>query len=304
VRKFSASAAAQLMQCPGSARLEQAIPGFIHPVRDDAAGAKGVGTRFHEQLYAVRALSPSEVNNYASILLSWSAQHYLKRYAQCDDPAKMRQWLDAEYPSLREPADVESIQHLIDWLCLMREYPPKLLRWGVDALFVFSSILQKAFRKLWAPMIHAEKSVQASWLVGNYSTTPDVVVGADDTLWVLDYKTGKIPVSAVDNDQLMYYAACYVAKDPSIERIKLIVSQPDNYSTHAVRRADVLAWMEKAWEAERKILQGDLTLRPGDKCTFCPAYPHSRGDKGFPLCPVTSEMLYPTRIDELAILNI
>ena len=47
-KRFSASSAAQLMQCHGSAHLELAIPGYVEPTRDEMAGAKGVGTRMHD----------------------------------------------------------------------------------------------------------------------------------------------------------------------------------------------------------------------------------------------------------------
>jgi hypothetical protein len=36
---------------------------------------------------------------------------------------------------------------------------------------------------------------------------------------------------------------------------------------------------------------------------FCPAYPHSRSEKGKPLCPATMALLYPPIIDEDEILN-
>ena len=50
------------------------------------------------------------------------------------------------------------------------------------------------------------------------------------------------------------------------------------------------------------MLAGDTTLVPNDHCTFCPANPHSRGDKGSPLCPPMMQKLYPFDVDEDAIL--
>ena len=47
--RFSASSAARLMACPGSADLEAAIPGFEPPEKNEN-GRKGEGQRIHELL--------------------------------------------------------------------------------------------------------------------------------------------------------------------------------------------------------------------------------------------------------------
>ena len=48
-RRFSASSAAQLMACPGSANLELSIPGWKEPERDDdAVNARTLGSKLHE----------------------------------------------------------------------------------------------------------------------------------------------------------------------------------------------------------------------------------------------------------------
>ena len=60
--------------------------------------------------------------------------------------------------------------------------------------------------------------------------------------------------------------------------------------------------MVLAQQTEQKILTRDKTLSPSDHCTFCPAYPHSRSEKGRPLCPVTMQLLYPDPFDEEEVL--
>ena len=62
--------------------------------------------------------------------------------------------------------------------------------------------------------------------------------------------------------------------------------------------------MHKAKQAEQKIIAGDPTRTPSDNCTFCPANPHSRSDKGRPLCPEMMQLLYPMGYDEAAILDL
>jgi hypothetical protein len=60
----------------------------------------------------------------------------------------------------------------------------------------------------------------------------------------------------------------------------------------------------KAIAAEAKVLAGDTTFGPGEHCKFCPANPHSRGQKGRPFCPAMMGMLYPPIIDEDEILGL
>lgn len=304
VRKFSASAAAQLMQCPGSARLEESIPGFVHPVRDEMAGAKGVGTRLHEVMYECKDLLIPQIRFRAEMLDEFAQLHYLKRREQCDDTQAMMDWVDAVWPGM-VPDDPGL--GVFAWLITLREYPPKLLKYAADALRYFATIKAGAGDD---PEVWAETSVMATWLEKPVSTTPDIVVYSRSSriLWILDYKTGKIKVSPVDNDQLLYYATCYVQmlleRGDRVDEVILAVAQPDNFEHWAISLPFLGAWKKRAKQAEQKILQGSTKLVPGDKCTFCPANPHTRGDKGAPLCPVMLEMLYPTRIDELAILDI
>jgi hypothetical protein len=56
--------------------------------------------------------------------------------------------------------------------------------------------------------------------------------------------------------------------------------------------------MNLAIDADRRIMRKELTLRPNDHCTFCPANPHTRGDKGNVMCPAMMNKLYPPVIDE------
>ena len=62
--------------------------------------------------------------------------------------------------------------------------------------------------------------------------------------------------------------------------------------------------MQRAIRTDMLIANKNLSLRPSDHCTFCPANPHTRGDKADMKCPAMMEMLYPPVIDEDDILGI
>jgi hypothetical protein len=151
-----------------------------------------------------------------------------------------------------------------------------------------------------------EETVEAEWLITKPKTTVDVVMWVADQLEIVDYKTGKIPVSPIDNPQLMFYAASHAWRAPKAKGVRVHIVQPwveDGMQSHWVSTTELADFILRAQEAERKILQKDLTLVPSDKgCMFCPANPHSRGDKGRPLCPAMMQLLYPMKANVAEIL--
>lgn len=151
-----------------------------------------------------------------------------------------------------------------------------------------------------------EESVTAEWLQSKPTTTADLVLYTQDELHIVDGKWGKIPVEVVDNVQLLYYAVCYAPLAPRAKGVTLHILQPyaDNYESWYVDSVTLKQFMADAMDAEAKILAGDTTFGPSDHCTFCPAYPHSRTEKGRPLCPATMQLLYPQPFDEDEILGL
>lgn len=151
-----------------------------------------------------------------------------------------------------------------------------------------------------------EQSVTATWLVAQPKTTADLVLYTQDEIHVIDLKTGKIPVEVFENEQLLYYGVCYAPLAPKAKGVTLHIVQPwagGNHSWHADTTRLGL-FMDEARAAEAAILAKDVSFGPSDHCKFCPANPHSRGDKGAPLCPAMMHMLYPTIVDDDAILNL
>jgi len=153
-----------------------------------------------------------------------------------------------------------------------------------------------------------EEKVQATWLDSAPYTTADLVLYTKDELHVIDYKWGKIPVDVIDNEQLLFYDVCYAPLAPKAKQVTNHILQPyaDNFDSWTVSAAELQKFMDHAIATEKAIAAGSLTFGPTDKhCTFCPANPHSRGDKGKPLCPAMMQILYPqNRMDEDEILGL
>jgi hypothetical protein len=232
-KRFSASVAAMSMACHASANLDLAIPGWVEPVRDEMAGAKGVGTLMHEAFAKV----------------------------------------------VEQPAS--DIKHMISALQYVADLRSK-----------------RRFKVL------VEHEMKATWLTSEPKTTADLVLYTQDEMHVLDLKWGKIEVDVYDNEQLMFGAVTYGALAPKAKGVTTHILQPraGGFASEFVDTLRLQKFMKDAQDAERAILNGSIQFGPSEHCTFCPANPHSRGDKGSPLCPVMMQMLYPRVIDEDEIL--
>lgn len=152
----------------------------------------------------------------------------------------------------------------------------------------------------------AEETVVAEWLDSKPQTTVDLCLYTQDELHVIDYKWGTIPVEVVGNEQLLFYAVSLGHLAPKAHGVTLHIVQPnaDNIESWYADTNALADFMARARAAEQKISAGDTTFGPSDHCMFCPAYPHSRAEKGRPMCPVTLNMLYPSIVDEAAILGL
>ena len=151
-----------------------------------------------------------------------------------------------------------------------------------------------------------EQPVVAEWLTTKPTTTADLVLYTQDEIHVIDTKWGKIPVEVVGNEQLLYYDVCYAPLAPRAKGVTNHILQPraDNMNSWFASTTVISRFMEDAMKAEAAIQAGDRTLGPSDHCKFCPANPHSRANKGRPLCPAMMQMLYPNKIDEDEMLSL
>jgi hypothetical protein len=179
------------------------------------------------------------------------------------------------------------------------ELPARDHRLMTEALSYVSILRsQRRFKVL------VEQSVKATWLTSAPDTTVDLVLYTQDEIHVLDLKTGRIPVDVVGNEQLLYYAICFAPLAPKAKGVRLHIVQPwaDNCESWFADTNVLAQYMRDAQAAEAAIAAGSVTFGPSDHCKFCPANPHSRGDKGKPLCPAMLQLLYPDKTDEDAIL--
>jgi Protein of unknown function (DUF2800) len=154
--------------------------------------------------------------------------------------------------------------------------------------------------------VMSEQVVVAEWLSTKPATCADLVLYVADEIHVFDLKTGKIPVSAYENNQLMFYAVTYGPLAPRAAGVHLHIVQPwaDNIETWFADTTRLQQFMADAQVAEKRIQAGSVTFAPGDHCMFCEANPHGRGAKGRPYCPAMMQMLYPQQaVDIEAILE-
>lgn len=153
--------------------------------------------------------------------------------------------------------------------------------------------------------VMVEEKITATWLQSQPYTTPDLVLYTQDEIHVIDYKWGKIPVPVVDNEQLLFLAVTLAPLAPKAKGVRLHILQPplDIFESWFADTNVLRAFMDEAIKAEQKVLKKDLTFGPSDHCKFCPANPHSRGDKGHPMCPAMMQILYPAPFDEAELLG-
>lgn len=140
-----------------------------------------------------------------------------------------------------------------------------------------------------------EATAIANWLPSSPSTQADLVLYVADEIHVFDLKTGTIPVSAVENHQLLFYAITYGPLAPKAKGVYMHIVQPwaDVMEVWFADTVRLEQFMRDAQTTDLQIRQGSTVFTPGDHCQFCPANPHGRGAKGRPYCPAMMELLYP-----------
>lgn len=286
-KRFRASNSAQLMACPGSANLELAIPGYVDPPRDDMAGAKGVGTRAHEVMEPFATMDCDELDEVYDATMKFQALHYTKRRPIADDVNKTLTFIgDNGWTTID-----------LYWFQKIRDFTPKMMRWIAECAARILDLKQDLANLGYLVDYKSEVNTEAVWLDSKPSVTTDVAVIGRDYLHVIDYKSGVIPVEAAGNAQLLFYAATLLDQAPDAREVTVEIIQPGHNSQWTVRRKYLLHWMKQAQDADRRVTAKDLTLNPGEHCTFCPANPHGRGDKSVARCPAKYNQLYPPRVD-------
>ncbi|QQO39301.1 Cas4 family exonuclease [Microbacterium phage CrunchyBoi] len=317
--RFSASYASRYNNCHGSANLEEAIPGFEHPPRNDD-GMKGEGTRLHK----IFELATSKHENLRA------AAALLREIATMWGPHRTK-WLEQDEKSYLVGYFLKHKTapplELPDLLAAFVQYKPVI---DTDSnptyhedgtpVIVAAGVAPRRIVHLAESMEYAadlideiepdsikvltELKVQAKWLVTEPYTTTDLLITGilketgESVMHVIDLKAGDVEVSVINNEQLMYYAKTYGADNYT--KVVLHILQRNGTDSWELPKSVLDAWVDKVQSSEAAILGGDLTLTAGSHCKFCPANPHTRGDKGTKACPVMMEVLYGARDKEQA----
>jgi hypothetical protein len=129
------------------------------------------------------------------------------------------------------------------------------------------------------PEVELEQRVNFSdWVPDGYGTS-DVVIMTDSVLHIVDLKFGKgIPVSAIENTQLMLYAlGTYYEFNMAydFETVRMTIHQPRLYdtSTYELSVAELLDWAETIVKPCAELaIAGEGDYSPSEKaCQWCPA---------------------------------
>lgn len=122
---------------------------------------------------------------------------------------------------------------------------------------------------------HYAKSASIMWLetkipddlISNHGGTVDVILVYGDTLHVIDYKFGRVPVEAEGNTQLQCYLNLARQLLPEPSRFFGTIVQPyqDGEDTVEFSRDDLEAFYLRVLHAAESS-----EFRAGDHCTYCP----------------------------------
>ena len=304
--RFSASYAARYHNCHGSARLSEAIEGFEYPERNDN-GMKGEGTRLHE-IFEEALSDTSNLVEKAKLLRAVAGINWRERDALLSDEKKYIVWWFMQHKQA-PPLGLELIakamlhkkpkidvngNHELDEMgnevWVRAAAPPRRVVFLAECLEYVHDILKDMDDDV---EVLSEVKATAEWLSTKPKTTVDLILKDQHVMHVLDLKMGEVEVSPIENTQLMYYAWTFGAVN--YDSVRLHIMQRGFTDHWDVSRDTLHEWSNEMKESERAILAHDLTLTVGDHCKFCPANPHSRGDKGNKACPVMMHFLYGER---------
>ena len=127
-------------------------------------------------------------------------------------------------------------------------------------------------------MIFLEKKIDLTQYIEEGFGTGDAFIIADETLDFIDLKYGKgVPVSAVENKQMMVYALGALHEFElmfDIKKVRMTIYQPriDNISEWEISVEDLKAWAASDLVPKAKLAYaGEGEFTPGAHCLFCRA---------------------------------
>lgn len=138
--------------------------------------------------------------------------------------------------------------------------------------------IEKAKQSCSDPVVMIEQRLDFSRWVPEGFGTGDLVIVADDTLYIVDLKYGKgIAVSAEWNPQMLLYSLGALELFGSlydIEKVNMTIHQPrlENVSTFEITVHDLMEWAEQELMPKAEMAaKGEGEFAVGDWCRFCKA---------------------------------
>ncbi len=117
------------------------------------------------------------------------------------------------------------------------------------------------------------------FLPGVFGST-DLLGRQDARAIVLDWKFGDgVLVDAVENDQLMFYAAAAMRTESAkwvfegADEIELIIVQPPEIRRWTTTKARILSFEQDLAKAVKRAQQDDAPIKTGEHCRWCAAKP-------------------------------
>lgn len=216
--------------------------------------------------------------------------------------------LEHAIPGLQLPVEDRTIANAANKGTMMHKFmedvsvlsPKELLGLAKAIEYIATLRKKRRFKML------VEASGTGWWLSKTPKTSADVVLYVQDQLEIVDYKFGKIPVEVEHNAQLMYYALAFYPLAPKAKGVTVHIVQPfaDNLESVYFTREELDQFRKDTAAADAAIQAGSKMFNPTEKgCMFCPANPHSRGDKATIMCPVMMSVLYPDKTDVDSVLD-
>jgi hypothetical protein len=307
--RFSASYASRYHNCHGSANLEEAIPGFDYPPHNES-GMKGEGTRLHK-IFEDVLRKPETLREAGAFLREiatlWGPHrtafikqdertfliNYFVQHKKAP-PIELSTLVAGLY--LKSPKINPDKTPVIDKVTGEQEFVETA---GTPRRIEHLAASIDYIADLWDTMdpetrvLMVEVKDEAAWLTTKPKTQVDVIMYDKSSFHVIDLKMGDVIVTPINNSQLIYYGVTFGGLD--YPKMTLHILQRGAIDSWDCPRAVAVKFQEAVQGSELAILAGDLTLVTGNHCTFCPANPRSRGDKGSKACPAMLTELYGVR---------
>lgn len=106
----------------------------------------------------------------------------------------------------------------------------------------------------------------------------DLLLRVGKSAYVIDWKFGAgVPVEAIDNEQLLFYAAAALRGDHTrwvfegAETIELVIIQPPSLKRWEVSVPQLMQFSARLRDAVKMSERPDAWTKAGDWCRFCPA---------------------------------